>query len=233
VSTPSFFPECCGIYVGSTSDYLERTRYHLWALKNSRHHNPRVQERYDRYGDPVFVIIFDVSSRVVRLIEECFVDCWFDNLLNLSKKTNAFFEGRTHTEETKLNLSQLLSGKIESGEFTRFDRTGVKHKSSTKKKISKAMSGVAKSEEHKRKVAESYRMTPARAEQLKKLAASKKGRSLSEETKRKISEKLKGKKKKVSPAMLEHLQRLNASKVGVPRTEEERRKISEGKRRSN
>lgn len=44
------------MYIGSTIDFIARKKYHLWQLKNNKHHSRHLQRTWNKYGENAFLI---------------------------------------------------------------------------------------------------------------------------------------------------------------------------------
>jgi hypothetical protein len=101
------------------------------------------------------------------------------------------FYGKTHSEETKLKMSESLKGKTRTKEHQRKLTESLRGKTlseETKRKISEAKKGKTRTEEHQRKLSESLKGRTHSEETKRKITESLRGKTLSEETRRKISE---------------------------------------------
>lgn len=146
-------------YIGSTINFDKRKKQHLNGLKGSYHENRLLQRDFDIYGESSFVfeIICETESEDERFkIEESIIqklktfeqDVGYNLSIDgrgkyiLTEKTrekmrqnslgeNNPFYGKTHTEETKLIMSE--KAKERTGERNPF--YGKKHTEESKQKI--------------------------------------------------------------------------------------------------
>ena len=162
------------IYIGSSVELKKRIAQHKSDLRNNRHHSPRLQNSFNKYGEEnfVFEIIeeLDCDRETLREVEQHYLDKYNSYDRNTGFNINSFatggglfgednpmfgnghlvagekngFYGKKHSNETKATLSLLNSG-LNSSWF------GRQHKPETKKKISKALTGREFSNEHKEK----------------------------------------------------------------------------------
>ena len=143
-------------YIGISQNYEDRKRVHLWALKNKKHKNEKLQNAVNKYGleNFIFEILeeIEIDSRIEALKYENFYINLYDSFRNGYNKSQGF-DGSTlqiqsdktkekhrqlmlnnkiwlnkhHTEETKKKIGKIHKGKILSN--------------STKEKISKSRKG--------------------------------------------------------------------------------------------
>ncbi len=126
-------------YVGSSTDVRERWYHHRSALDHQKHHSPRLQNAWNKYGPDAFRF---------ELLEECDAEIllereqlWMDKLnsvLNLMRV--AMRSGHPQTLETR--------GKIAA------TSTGRTHGPLARAKVSAAQKGRPKSSEHREKLAQ-------------------------------------------------------------------------------
>lgn len=105
-------------YVGSAVNLRQRRREHWCNLRLKRHHNTHMQNVWNKYGSDTFV--FDVLEEVANialLIER--EQYWIDNLqpeLNKARKAESGFLGLSHTDATRLRLSEIQRQRMQSSE---------------------------------------------------------------------------------------------------------------------
>ena len=168
------------IYIGSSVELKKRITQHKSDLRNNRHHSPRLQNSFNKYGKEnfVFEIIeeLDCDRETLREVEQHYLDKYNSYDRNTGFNINSFatggglfgednpmfgnghlvagekngFYGKKHSNETKATLSLLNSG-LNSSWF------GRQHKPETKKKISKALTGRGFSNEHKENISKSIK----------------------------------------------------------------------------
>lgn len=157
-----------GCYVGQTSRPIEVRWYygHRRELRQQIHHNPHLQNAWNKYGEEAYDCVVLEGCPVEELGDREIY--WHDrletegvNLYNIGTCGDATALGRTFgplSPETRLKISEALSG-------LNYHR------------CSRGMSGKTHSAETKRKMSEAHLGNNSRL-----------GRKHSEETKRKISQ---------------------------------------------
>ena len=131
-------------YLGSSNDIGQRIRNHRWLLSKNAHHNPHLQNVWNKYGEQAFefkvLLLCDVERKLI--IEQGFLDL-FKPAYNLAVCASAVMQGRSHTEEARAKMSNAHMGHT--------------HTDEAKRKISEAQIGNThnlgrkQTEEHKRK----------------------------------------------------------------------------------
>ena len=222
------------IYVGSTQNIQERWDYHKRQLRNDRHGNIHLQNAFNKYGVDSFEFsVIEEVKDIENLIDR--EQYYMDNLepeynmipkanrsemseeikrkISESLKDNGKFRGennpffgKTHSEETKREMSKARKGREVSKE--------------TRKKISESLKGRELSEEHKKKISASEEGKEISEETRRKISKANSGRELSEAHKKKIGEGNKG--KELSKKTKDKLSESHKNP-----SEETRRKISE------
>lgn len=108
-------------YVGSTVDFKHRWGLHLSDLKRQKHHNPRLQAAWNKYGEDSFefsIIEFCPKENLLEVEQK-----WLDSY-NVGNRrdcynfcTKAYSHlGRKRSAETKRRLSESQKGKTTSPE---------------------------------------------------------------------------------------------------------------------
>lgn len=148
--------ECAGndkIYVGSGMDMQKRRREHLWALRNNRHCNIKLQRVFNKYGEESFYFyVLEAVSTHLRDLEAY----WIRSLdavrkgLNITYDTIAPMQGRKASAETRAKMSQALKGL----------NIGRKHTAEAKAKIARARLGTHLTAQAKAKVSAARRGVP-------------------------------------------------------------------------
>lgn len=115
------------IYVGSAINIPDRWRLHLWELDLNRHHSPKLQNHYNKYGkdDFEFTIIEPCLPAFLTAVEQKYLDD-LNPFFNIAKIAGSTL-GIRRTEEFK--------------EKQRLINTGLKRTQEHKNKIAKAQSG--------------------------------------------------------------------------------------------
>lgn len=191
------------VYVGQTICLEQRWSQHRRCLRNGDHRNPFLQHSFDFHGEDFFVYeVIEITSRDALDYKEIE---WMRKLKSCDQKYG-------------YNIYEGGFGLCEVPMYVR-------------KKISKALTGMKRSEESIRKSAEGNRGMKRSPEAIKNMS----GRLLTKEHREKISKARKGIKLEPDSIrkMAETLRRKYASgeikkiQLGVPLKEETKRKISE------
>lgn len=139
-------------YIGSSTNIEHRWRVHRSYLKNKQHPNIYLQYAWDKYGPECFEFSIvkelegDPRQEEQRIILE--TKCYDREIgYNLSISTFAPMEGKKHSAESIVKMSEVKKGKKNSF-------YGKKHTEETKQRISKAKKNIPLDPEHKKKVLE-------------------------------------------------------------------------------
>lgn len=178
-------------YIGSSVNIEHRWKEHRSDLLNNKHHSPKLQRHYNKYG------IDDMAFEIVE-------HCTRDNLLEREQRyldtLNPWFNtypiagsplGYKPTKEQIEKVRKHLIGRPCSPETRRKiseSNKGKKTSDATKAKQRAAKLGRKLSEEHKRKIGKAGRGRKLSPEARNKIRETLMGHSVSDETKRKISE---------------------------------------------
>lgn len=119
-------------YIGSSDDIDERWKFHKSYLRNNNHSNTHLQRAWNKYGEENFEF---------RIIEIC-------DLENLEDRENYFIDLYNTINDDFGYNKKWAFGRKKNGT----ERSKKPMLQSVKEKISKAMSGIPKSEEWKSKV---------------------------------------------------------------------------------
>jgi len=202
------------MYIGSSVNIAKRFRYHIWKLKNNKHHSFLLQNAWNKYGQNSFVFEILQETEVDFLIIE--EQKWLDekkvyqpengyNIANIAgsplnlfteetrKKISLANKGKITTEETKRKMSQSHSGKCLSNEH--------------KKAVSNGKKGKKFSEEHRKNLSQAQTgLTRNFTQQHKqKLSESKKGLKLSHEHRKNIGIKSRGRNSKITEEIVKEI----------------------------
>ena len=222
------------IYVGSTIDFVKRWGAHQSDLLHNRHSNQFLQNDYDlckkKHGsEPLTYEIVEFVSRDELLIrEQYYLDMYFDeknNTYNICKTAGNSLD-RKPSEATKALWRQQRKGKDMSNatKASIAARTGVARTEETKRKIKEAHLGVPMSEQAKEKL-----RRPKTAAHIQKLIAAK--QNISEETKNKMRKARTG--TKASETTKQKMSSMRKGELNVnygkKMSEEQKRKIRESK----
>jgi group I intron endonuclease len=116
-------------YVGQAQNLNTRKSQHFSYLKNGKHKNKKMQNVFNKYGEPQFHIIEECDIDELNDREQFYLDLLFDdpNCLNIAKCAESPMRGVVFTKERCKQMSELRKGK--------------KLSEKTKKKISDAIKG--------------------------------------------------------------------------------------------
>lgn len=103
------------VYIGSSVDVTKRLKEHKRDLKAKRHHSPRLQNFFSKYGMDAFTFVLLEEVEIDSLLNR--EQHWMDHYEshNRNKGFNIYCTagsplGYKHTEEHKRKLSILFSG---------------------------------------------------------------------------------------------------------------------------
>ncbi len=166
------------VYIGSSMDIINRERLHFKNLELNKHHSPKLQFHYNKYGkdDLQFIILLECTKEELLIKEQSYMDL-------LHPYFNICIKAGSH-----LGMKRTPGAIKKSADA----RSGEKH----------WLYGKSLPEEIKLKISQKLkgRPSPFKGHILSDLAKQKKrdkllGHKISMETKRKISLKNKGKKR--------------------------------------
>ena len=172
------------IYVGSAIKSNQRWNSHLSKLRKNKHHSPKLQHHFNKYGesDLLFSVLLGCEKEDLIKHEQFFIDSlkpWFN--INLTagsplgrKHSQETIEklrkihtgmpgpnkGKPRSEECKEKIRRALTGKKLSKETCiklSIIRKGRKVSLESRAKISKAKMGYKQSPEHVRNNSESHK----------------------------------------------------------------------------
>lgn len=97
-------------YIGSSINLLKRFYKHKLELRKNTHHNKKLQNAWNKYGEHnfEFLIIKNVLPECLRIIEQVYLNICkndLDNTYNHSHNSFAFNKLCKHTDETKEKIS--------------------------------------------------------------------------------------------------------------------------------
>ena len=164
---------------------------------------------------------YDIHKAIREHGEENFVWCWL-HYKSLPKRKLELYEKfyvlANDAVNNGLNMSAGGTGLLECSE-------------ESKKKISKALTGIKRSDETKRKISEAQTGKTHSEESKKKMSKVKIGKKPSKETKEKISKSLKGRTpSKETRAKMSKAKKIKRTGGVEKHTEESKRKMSEAKK---
>lgn len=171
-------------YIGSSSSVIDRRNRHFTALKKNEHHNPHLQNAYNKYGRDVF--IFEIIKEVRTVdelveVEQFYIDTEKPEYnIRIVAESNRGMKGKKFSIETRLKMSIAKRGKKLSPEHCR--------------SLSLARKGKKHSFEHTENQKNAQRGTKRSPEACRNNGLAKKGMKHSDETKQRMSAVKKGRK---------------------------------------
>jgi group I intron endonuclease len=215
------------IYIGSSYDISSRIKAHKNALRRGDHRSVVLQRSWNKYGKEAFefttLILCDQQN--LLMYEQLLIDA-YKPIFNMCKiagstigvipseetrgKMKAVWASRGMTEAQARHLAEMSAANIGRKHAPLSDKRkaeisasllGKTHSAETRMKRSKAMSGILKTEEHKRKIGEAHKgkkREPFSDEWKRNMGLAQKGKTHTEESKKKMSDihKARHKKKK-------------------------------------
>jgi group I intron endonuclease len=121
-------------YIGSSSDLLRRKKQHKYDLNLNKHHSKYLQRAWNKYGGDNFKFevleycpienmlnieqrylstlepVYNVSKNATAFMLGVKRPKSFGENISRMKKGNKYFEGKTHTEETRKKMSKAKLG---------------------------------------------------------------------------------------------------------------------------
>lgn len=156
-------------YIGQALDVEKRWKRHLQELKGGYHHNPHLQNIYDKYGENNFdfVIITECNISELDMLEQILLNDHFEDPLciNISKDARAPMRGRKASAETCKKISdkmklrdpaiyKQISEKLKGSSRTEEDKQKMRKPKSEETKKRMSDYGKNRSEQHKKKISE-------------------------------------------------------------------------------
>ena len=149
------------VYIGSAINVTSRWSDHLKNLRGGRHHSPKLQHAWNKYGEGNFILevlekVTDENMLIAR--EQYWLDTKqsYDDLYGYNIcRTAGNRLGMSHTEETKALISKKKKGvKVDPVEAERLTtlRTGMKNSDEHNQKISLGNSGKVRTVEVKDRI---------------------------------------------------------------------------------
>lgn len=91
-------------YVGSTNSMTRRFKEHRMSLRKGKHHSPYLQNMWNKHGESEFdfktVTVCD-SLDDAKSVEQLFLDCFYDDLMNCRSTAVGFDCGDRHPAKKK------------------------------------------------------------------------------------------------------------------------------------
>lgn len=159
------------VYVGSGVNIYQRLHMHKRLILKNKHHNIKLQRKYNKYLDFNYQIIEFCEKGSLIEREQYYIDTLNPDL-NISPTAFSNY-GFKHSEDTRKRMSEIHKGRKWSKE--------------SKQKLSDSSKGVPKSEEHKRKISEKLKGRKLSKKTIDKMIHSRTGKHHSDKTKKKIS----------------------------------------------
>lgn len=162
-STQIMPPKVCGVYklhwnnndyyyFGSALDIRKRFLSHSCLFNNKAHQNKKLQNIFNKYGNPLLTIMCVVPKAEIRSVEQFYLDVFRGrkyccNIAHVAKGGSGFY-----TEESKKKISNALSGKPRP--YASLLHKGRIASEETRKKISTALTGKKRSDEVRKNLSE-------------------------------------------------------------------------------
>ena len=138
-------------YIGVTTNFYNRKRVHLWAMKNLKHKNEKLLEAVKKYGFENFSIDIIEESEgdwIEALKKENYYINFYDSHNNGYNRSDGFDGSSLYKPSEEILIKQ--SERMKGNKYW----LGRKHTDEEKKKISEANKGKFVSEESRRKMSE-------------------------------------------------------------------------------
>ena len=151
-------------YVGSTIDFIERKRIHIYDLETGQHHSKYLQRSWDKHGSDSFkfVVIAEATNRSCRFIEAYYLSVLRCQYNSDQVDLNCRF---TVSDSTRKKMSEIAkadrrgqrmtAARLEKWKVTgnpRKGKPGAKLSDLTKEKISQSRRGSRLTDEHREKL---------------------------------------------------------------------------------
>lgn len=164
------------VYIGSAKNIQKRWWVHLCDLRKNKHHSPKLQKHYNKYGeaDLMFSVLLGCDISELTEKEQFFLDIYKPYFNCCENARNC--QGYHPTEETRAKLREARKGKRPF--------LGHRHTEETKERMSAAKRGKKKSPETRERMSRAFMGNKNWL-----------GRKHTEETRRRMSEAQKGKRK--------------------------------------
>lgn len=78
-------------YLGITKDFKKRKLAHLGLLRRNQHHSMHLQNSFNKHGEDKFefsILVDDLSREKAGWLEEFYLQEYYDNIYNVSKKSS-------------------------------------------------------------------------------------------------------------------------------------------------
>lgn len=147
------------VYIGSSINMKKRSNEHFCMLKNGNHHSSKLQKAYNKYGKQSFIfeLIEECDKNIITEREQYWLNELdsYNNGYNCTLNVEKFMLGKKHSDETKNKMRKKhksFSIPLENRRFGEknsmygvkrsdrirkiLDKTGTKHSTESKKKMS-------------------------------------------------------------------------------------------------
>lgn len=104
-------------YYGQAANLAKRRTTHLWHLKTNSHHNPYMQNCFNKYMLFNFEIIEEVQdTSLIDEREQYYIDLYIDEVdcMNLARHSDVSGRGRIVSEETKARIGAATSKQVQA-----------------------------------------------------------------------------------------------------------------------
>ena len=138
-------------YIGVTTNFYNRKRVHLWAMKNLKHKNEKLLKAVKKYGFENFsidIIEEPEGDWIEALKKENYYINFYDSHNNGYNRSDGFDGSSLYKPSEEILIKQ--SERMKGNKYW----LGRKHTDEEKKKISEANKGKFVSEESRRKMSE-------------------------------------------------------------------------------
>ncbi len=199
-------------YIGSAVYIVNRWSQHRGSLRRNKHHSPKLQRHYNKYGeqDLVFEVLLLCDRDDLIKQEQYFLDKYqpYRSGFNICPTAGNNTDRPCSDESRQKTRNSLLGHPVsqETREKIRQCQLGRKKSAELKEKLREMNLGKTLTEEHKRKISEALAGKSRR-----------KGHRHSEETKRKMSMALKGKPSKLKGTKFtaEHIENVRQALIAT------------------
>lgn len=150
-------------YIGQSVNLYKRKLSHLRCLKKGLHQNKKINYVSKKYGIPVFYILELCEIKYLNVIEQKYLDKYFDNCnkcLNVVSTAGSCrgYKHKPRSKEYREKLSKSLKGKIVSEDTRRKlseANKGKKISEKQKQALIKSRKGIPLTDKHKENISKS------------------------------------------------------------------------------
>lgn len=121
-------------YVGRSTNVTRRLKQHLWDLRANRHHNPKLQNSFNKYGESFFTFTICCEATLDESIEmeQLAIDEGDQSGRCFNINTNAEHGGVVGRVWTAEQIANIKAGQEKSAAF---QKTSLKNQSAEQRKI--------------------------------------------------------------------------------------------------